>query len=63
MSWFFLKQIVQCEVLACAQLWLTFPNAPLPWLREPHPERHFRVAGSRASESEFLLTGPTPTRD
>ena len=49
-SWFFfeMKYIVQSENVGHAHLWLTL---------------HFRVAGSHASESDFLLTCPTPTRN
>ena len=34
-----------------------------PGLRVPHAKRHFRVAGSHASKSDFLSTCPTPTRN
>ena len=49
------QYIVQCMVIGYAHLWLTFRNAPRPGLRVPHAERHFRVAGRQASESELLL--------
>ena len=58
-SWrlFFLKQIVQCQVMGfCRSLVSPTPRAPCA-----HAERHFRVVGSRASESELLLYCPTPS--
>ena len=52
MSWFFSK--INCP----AYLWL----APHPGLWVPLAERHFHATGSWASESEFLLTCPMPSR-
>ena len=38
------------------------PHSPTPRQGSVRPTRHFRAAGSLASESELLLTCPTPSR-
>ena len=63
MIFFFLKWIVQCQVIGYAHLWLALPDQQMSHAQgSVCPTRHFRAAGSRASESELLLTCPTPSR-
>ena len=46
-----------------AHFWLILLNAPCPGLHVPHAMCLFHAADSLASESELLLTCPTPTHN
>ena len=59
-GFFFLKYVVQCQVIGYAHLWLALPNAPLPGLRAPHAPFSRRWQPGKRKRAFVYLSNAIP---